>query len=117
MFPFVSHGCETWSVTLNEERSLRVFENGVLGEVFGPKGVEMLNDELHGVCCSLSIIRVVGWAVHVARMGEKRGAYRVFMGRPDCKWNHNIETILDKWDWRTLIGLIWLRIGTVGGLL
>jgi hypothetical protein len=33
MLPFVLHGCETWSVTLNEERSLWVFENGVLREV------------------------------------------------------------------------------------
>jgi hypothetical protein len=69
------NGCEIWSVTLNEERSLRV-----LREVFGPKREEMLNEELHDVCCSLSIIRMVGWAVHVARMGEKRGADRVWVG-------------------------------------
>jgi hypothetical protein len=74
------NGCETWSVTLNEERSLRVFENRVLREVFGPKREEMLNEELYDVCCSLSTIRVVGCAVHVAHMGEKRGADRVLVG-------------------------------------
>jgi hypothetical protein len=30
-------GCETWSLTLREERRLRVFENRVLGRIFGPK--------------------------------------------------------------------------------
>jgi hypothetical protein len=29
--------CETWSLTLREERRLRVFENRVLRRVFGPK--------------------------------------------------------------------------------
>jgi len=36
-----------------------------------PGRVEVLNDELHDVCCSLSIIRVVGWAVHVERVGRR----------------------------------------------
>ena len=34
------YGCETWSVTLREERRLRVFENRVLRRVFGPKSDE-----------------------------------------------------------------------------
>jgi hypothetical protein len=34
-------GCETWSLTLKEERRLRVFENRVLRRVFGPKRDEM----------------------------------------------------------------------------
>ena len=33
----VLYGCETWSLTLREERRLRVFENRVLRRVFGPK--------------------------------------------------------------------------------
>ena len=33
----VLYGCETWSVTLREERRLRVFENRVLRRIFGPK--------------------------------------------------------------------------------
>ena len=33
----VLYGCETWSLTLREERRLRVFENRALSRVFGPK--------------------------------------------------------------------------------
>jgi len=40
IFPFVLYGCETWSLTLREERRLRVFENRVLRRIFGPKGDE-----------------------------------------------------------------------------
>ena len=42
MLPVVLYGYETWSLTLREERSVRVFENGVLRGVFGQcnKGVE-----------------------------------------------------------------------------
>ena len=37
ILPVVLYGCETWSLTLREERRLRVFENRVLRKVFGPK--------------------------------------------------------------------------------
>jgi hypothetical protein len=37
IFPVVLYGCETWSLTLRDERRLRVFENTVLRRVFGPK--------------------------------------------------------------------------------
>jgi len=37
----VLYGCETWSLTLREERRLRVYENRVLREVFGPKRDEV----------------------------------------------------------------------------
>ena len=37
ILPVVLFGCETWSLTLREERRLRVFENRVLRRVFGPK--------------------------------------------------------------------------------
>jgi hypothetical protein len=37
IFPVVLYGCETWSLTLREERRLRVFENRVLSRVFGSK--------------------------------------------------------------------------------
>jgi hypothetical protein len=33
----VPYGCETWSLTLREEKRLRVFENRVLRGIFGPK--------------------------------------------------------------------------------
>jgi hypothetical protein len=40
ILPVVLYGCETWSLTLREEHRLRVFENRVLGRVFGPKREE-----------------------------------------------------------------------------
>jgi hypothetical protein len=64
---------------------LRVFENRVLRRIFGPKRDEVtggwtkLNNELHGLYSSPSIVRLIKarrmrWAGHVARMGEVRGA-------------------------------------------
>jgi hypothetical protein len=35
------YGCETWSLTLREERKLRVFENRVVRRIFGPKRDEV----------------------------------------------------------------------------
>ena len=29
----------------------------------------------------------MGWAGHVARMGDRRGAYRALVGKPEGKWN------------------------------
>jgi hypothetical protein len=37
----VLYGCETWSLTLREERRVRMFENRVLRRIFGPKGDEV----------------------------------------------------------------------------
>ena len=37
ILPVVLYGCETWSLTLWEERELRVFENMVLRRIFGPR--------------------------------------------------------------------------------
>ena len=41
ILPVVLYGCESWSLTLREERRLRVFENTVLRRVFGPKRDEV----------------------------------------------------------------------------
>jgi hypothetical protein len=43
--PIVLYGCETWSLTLREERRLRVFENRVLRRIFGPKRDEVTGME------------------------------------------------------------------------
>jgi len=44
ILPVVLYGCETWSLTLREESSLRVFENREFRRIFGPK-----TDEVTGV--------------------------------------------------------------------
>jgi hypothetical protein len=68
----------TWSLTLREEHSLRVFENRVLRRIFGPRRGEMVvgwkklhNKELHNLCGSSSINKIIKsrrmrWAGHVA---------------------------------------------------
>ena len=62
----VLYECETWSLTLREERRLRVFENRVLSRVFGPKRDEMTgewrmlhNEELNDLYSLPNIVRVV----------------------------------------------------------
>jgi hypothetical protein len=49
ILPVVLYGCETWSLTLREERRLRVFENRVLRRIFGPKKVDVTGEwrQLH----------------------------------------------------------------------
>jgi len=82
----ISYGCETWSVTLREEHRLRVFESIVLRETSGVKldGVtgewrKLHNEELYERYCSRNIFqviksRIISWARHVARMGDRRSA-------------------------------------------
>jgi hypothetical protein len=96
---------------LGEEHRLRVFENRVLRRIFGPKTEEdgswriLHNSKLHSLNSSPNIIRVIKsrrirWAGQVARMGERRGVYRISVGRPESKrhlgrprrrWENNIK--------------------------
>jgi len=62
----VVYGCETRSLTLREERRLRVFENRVLRCIFGPKMDEVKgewrklhNAKLNDLYCSTDIFRVI----------------------------------------------------------
>jgi hypothetical protein len=62
----VLYGCETSSLTLREDHTLRVFENRVLRSIFGPKRDEMTgewrklhNEELRDLYFSPSIIRII----------------------------------------------------------
>ena len=50
--PVVLYGCETWSLTLREERRLRVFENRVLRRIFGSKKDEVTVEWKMGGTCS-----------------------------------------------------------------
>jgi len=62
ILPAVLYGCETWSLTLREERRLRVFENRMLRRVFGPKRDEVTGEwrKLHNKELSdLYSVRVV----------------------------------------------------------
>jgi len=126
--PVVLHGCETWSLTLREERKLRVFENRVLRKIFGPRRDEVMgewrilhNEELNDLYSSPNIVRVIKsrrmrWAGHVAPMGEERGVYRVLVGKPEGRrplarprrrWADNIRMDLQEMGcvYRDWIGL------------
>jgi len=117
ILPVVLYGCEIWSLTLREERRLRVSENRVLRRVFGPKRDEVIgllrklhNEELRDFYSLPNIVRVVKsrrmrWAVHVARIGEGRSVHRVLVGKPEGKrplgrprrrWEDNIK--MDLWE-------------------
>jgi hypothetical protein len=110
--PAILYGCEIGSLTLMEEHRLRVFQNKVLRRIFGPKGDGMTggwrklhNEELRDLYSSPSIIKIIKprrmkWAGHVTRMGEKRNAYRLLVGKPEGKrplerprhrWVNNIK--------------------------
>ena len=66
----------------------------------------------------------MNWAGHVARMGEGRGMYRVWVGKPEGKGHWGdldidgriiLRWIFRKWDVGVWTGLRWLRVGTGGG--
>jgi hypothetical protein len=108
----VLYGCKTSSLAFREEHRLRVFENRVLRRIFGLKREEvtggwrkLCNEELHNFYSSSNIIKMIKprrmrWAGHVVRMGEKRNAYRLLVGKPEGKrplgrprrwWVNNIK--------------------------
>jgi hypothetical protein len=114
----------------------------LLWGIFGPKrdGVtggwkKLHNEEIHSLCSSLSIIRIIKsgmmrWAGHVARMGEKRNVYMLLvgksegkrpLGRPRRRWMDNIKMELlemgltvvdwiglaqDRYRWRALVNSV-----------
>jgi hypothetical protein len=98
-FPVVLYGCEAWSLTLREERRLKVSENRVLRRVFGPRRDEVTekwrklhNEELNDLYSLPNIVRVVKtrrmrWAGHGARWGGERCA-QGFGG--EAEWNETI---------------------------
>ena len=138
ILPVVLYGCESWSLTLREERKLRVFENRVLRRIFGLRRDEVKgewrrlhNEELNDLYSSPNIVRViksrrVRWAGHVARMGDERGCIGSWWGNQSegDHWGDIgvdgrliLERIFRKWDVGIWTGLCWPRIETGGGRL
>jgi len=61
--------------------------------------------------------RRMRWARHVARMGERRGVYRILVVKPEGKrplWRTKRRWFFKKWDVGVWNGSRWLRIGTGG---
>ena len=105
----------------------------MLRRIFGPTrdGVtgewrKLHNEELNDLYSSPNIFRViksrrVRWAGHVARMGERRGVYRVLVGKPEGKRplvdpgldvRIILRRIFRKWYVGVWIGSSWLSIET-----
>jgi hypothetical protein len=103
-----------------------VFENRVLGRIFGPNRDEVTREwrrlhyeRLHDLYPTPNIIlviksKIIRWAVHVACMGEKKNTCSIFMQKPEVNmplvnpWRrteHNIKMILKK-----LICSLWTRL-------
>jgi len=55
ILPVVLYGCETWSLTLREERRLRMFASRVLRRIFGPKRDEVKESGENYIMRSLMI--------------------------------------------------------------
>jgi hypothetical protein len=108
----VLYGYETWPLTLREEHKLRVFENRVLGKIFGHKEGEIIrgwrkvyDEELHNLYSSPYIIRMIismrmRWTGDIAHIGKKINAYRILvvkpkgkqlLGRTRRRWEDNIK--------------------------
>jgi hypothetical protein len=120
ILPVVLYGSETWALTLREEYRLRLFENRVLRRIFDPKRFEVTGEwrklhfeELNDLYSSPAVIQWIEsrrmiWAGRIARMGERRDAYRVFVGkhegkspleRPRRRWEGNIKMGLQEVEW------------------
>jgi hypothetical protein len=93
ILPVVLYEYETLLHTLREECRLRVFSNRVLRRIFGPKRDEVTGEwrrvhirsfilcVSHHISFRRSNQEELRWAEHVARMGERKSAYRVLVGK------------------------------------
>jgi len=124
-----------WSLTLRQERKLRVFENMVLRRIFGTRRDEVTgewrrlhNEELNDLYSSPNIVRVIKsrrmrWAGHVARMSDEMVCIGSWWGN---RWEGDhwgdlgvdgwiLGLISRRWDVGIWTGLGWSRIETGGG--
>jgi hypothetical protein len=114
MLPVVLYGCETWSLTLNEERRPRVLQNRVPRRISGIKRDKMVggcrklhNEEFHNLYSSPNIIRMIK-SKKMRWHGAKMNVYRVSagkpegnrpLGRPRRRWENNIKMDLQEITW------------------
>ena len=95
ILPKVLYGCETWLLTLREERRLMMFENRVLMSLFRPKRDEVTgewrkqdNEELRYLYSLPSISRLIKsrrmtWAKHVVCMWKRGSVDMILVEKPE----------------------------------
>ena len=132
----VLYGCKTWSLTLKEERRLRVFENRILKWIFEPKKDaneewrRLNNEEFHSLYCSPNIFSVLKSrrlrrTAYVSRIVEGRITIKILTWNVQERELHDglggdgrtilrVEWILKKWVSIRGIRLIRPRIGIIG---
>jgi hypothetical protein len=117
-FPYVSYGCETGSMRLMYEYSLRTLKNSVLKRMISWTSREKekevtdwgeLHDNQHRhfylsqIIITVTISSMMRWAVHVASTGDIRNTCTIFVGKPEDKrpldrprrrWHHKIKMYL-----------------------
>ncbi|PSN39681.1 hypothetical protein C0J52_14417 [Blattella germanica] len=131
--------CEIWTLTLREERRLRVFENKVLRKIFGPKKNEetgewrrLHNIELKDLYGKPDIRKIkfhrLRWARHVARMGMKGEILYIddwkTLAQDRDVWRAYVSTAINfnkgtnkNWEWETIRDTIKLSASESVGLL
>ena len=127
--PVAVYGCATWSLTLWEERRLRVIENRMM-KISGPKREENTEQGKNCILRSFMISTAHQMLFRCLMHGwwAGRGMWYIQGRRGNLKGRHHLENqdihgrILVKWilteqDIRVRPGLIWLKTGTIGGLL
>ena len=95
MLPLIWYRCETWSLTMTRNIRWGCLRTGHWGEYMGLVTGEwrkLHNKELYDLYYSPNTIRVIKswrmrWEGHVAHTGDRRGAHRVMVGKPEGK-NH-----------------------------
>jgi hypothetical protein len=130
----VTYGSESWTLTIEEERVLAVFERKILRKIYGPVKEKELcrirrNDELEDIIKGENIVRFIKrqrirWHGHIERMQDTAilkkmlcGKYATRRrGRPKTRWLDDVSTDLRKmeineWRDRARDREVWRRIG------
>jgi len=120
--PVVTYGSESWTLTMEEERALAVFERKILRKIYGPVKENELrrirrNDELEVIIRGENTVTFIKcqrirWLGHIERMQDtaipKKMLYGKLYatrrrGRPKMRWLDDVSTDLRKMginEWR-----------------
>ena len=112
--PVVTYGSESWTLTMEEERSLALFERKILRKIYGPVKENELwrtrqNDELEAIIKGQNIVRFIKcqrirWLGHIERMQDTAIPKKMYgklyatrrRGRPRMRWLDDVSMDLRK---------------------